>query len=137
MSVPSSLEREVHQRARDRCEYCRMHQSLQGASFHIEHVIPVSLGGANSGTNLALACPSCNLHKSNRVEAADSETGTMNPLFHPLADRWSDHFRIDGFRVFGTTATGRATVEALKFNHPRRLKIRQAEAQFELFPPSL
>ena len=23
MSVPSSLEREVHQRARDRCEYCR------------------------------------------------------------------------------------------------------------------
>ena len=28
----------VRARAGDRCEYCRMHQSLQGATFHVEHV---------------------------------------------------------------------------------------------------
>ena len=27
------------------CEYCQMHQSLQGATFHVEHVIPRVRGG--------------------------------------------------------------------------------------------
>lgn len=44
-----------------------MHQLLQGATFHIEHVIPRVLGGSDNTDNLALACPSCNLHKADRV----------------------------------------------------------------------
>ena len=35
----------VSTRAGDRCEYCRMHQSLQGATFHVEHIVPRSRGG--------------------------------------------------------------------------------------------
>jgi hypothetical protein len=35
----------VETRAGQQCEYCRMHQSLQGASFHVEHIKPISLGG--------------------------------------------------------------------------------------------
>lgn len=136
MSVPRFLEQEVRQRAGDRCEYCRMHQSLQGASFHIEHVIPSSLGGVTETSNLVLACPSCNLHKSSRVEAADPDTAVMSRLFHPRVDGWEEHFRIAGFRILGITSIGRATVEALQFNHPRRLKIREAETAFGLFPPS-
>ena len=31
--------------------------------------------------------------------------------------------------------TGRATIAALGLNHPRRIRIRQAEQRFELFPP--
>lgn len=37
------------------CEYCQMHQSLQGATLHIEHVIPRVLGGSSDASNLALA----------------------------------------------------------------------------------
>ena len=112
-----------------------MHQSLQGATFHVEHVIPNSHGGQDTLLNLVLACPSCNLHKSNRVEAIDPETGEIVPLFHPLADVWDNHFCFVDFEIAGKTACGRATLEALDFNHPRRLKVREAEAIFDLFPP--
>jgi 5-methylcytosine-specific restriction endonuclease McrA len=60
-----------------------MHQALQGATFHIEHVVPCSRGGADEPDNLAWACPGCNLHKSDRVEVVDPETGAIVPLFNP------------------------------------------------------
>lgn len=127
--------REVAARARDRCEYCRMHQSLQGATFHIEHILPRSAGGADDESNLALACPSCNLAKSNRTVAADPDSTLVAPLFHPRTQTWSDHFRWEGYRVLGVTPTGRATVSAFELNGDRRLRIRQAEEGFDLFPP--
>lgn len=127
--------RRVVARAGDRCEYCRMHQSLQGATFHVEHVSPRSAGGTDDESNLALACPSCNLAKSNRTSAVDPDTSQPAPLFHPRADRRAAHFRWDGYRVAGLTPTGRATVEALGLNAPRRLLTRQAEEGFGLFPP--
>lgn len=136
MSVPKPLDHAIRERARGRCQYCRMHQSIQGASFHIEHVVPSSLGGLSDESNLVLACPSCNLHKSDRIEALDPDTGAFSRLFHPLVDRWEEHFRLDEFRIIGATQVGRATVAALHFNQPRRLKIREAEASFGLFPPS-
>ena len=62
MSVPGDLAAAVRRRAASRCQYCLMHQRLQGATFHVEHIIPRSKGGADELANLALACPSCNLH---------------------------------------------------------------------------
>lgn len=131
----SELVRLVQDRAAGRCEYCRMHQSLQGATFHLEHIVPKSCGGPTSLENLALACPSCNLRKSDRIEAVDPESGTMVPLFHPRAHRWAEHFRWQGYRVVGTTSVGRATVLALDLNDRHRIRIRQAEETFDLFPP--
>jgi hypothetical protein len=127
--------REVEARAGERCEYCRMHQALQGATFHVEHTLPSSRGGASDLANLAWACPACNLHKSNRVEAVDPESGAVVPLFNPRGNVWSDHFRWDGYQVVGLTPVGRATVFALDLNRPRRLMIRKAEEVFGLFPP--
>jgi hypothetical protein len=113
-----------------------MHQSLQGATFHVEHITPSSVGGADSDENLALACPSCNLGKSNRVVAPDPESGRDAPLFNPRLDHWGDHFEWGSERrIMGRTSTGRATIAALNLNHPRRLLIRAAEEQFDLFPP--
>lgn len=126
----------VEARAEHRCEYCRMHQSLQGATFHIEHIVPSSRGGSDAPDNLALACPSCNLHKSDRIEVADPDSNVTVPLFNPRKDRWVDHFRCDSYRILGTTRIGRATVFALHLNQSRRLLIRQAEEAFGLFPPS-
>src|SRR5437867_12530781 len=109
MNLSSELAIAVRQRARDRCQYCLMHQSLQGAKFHIEHVIPRSRGGRIELGNLALACPSCNLHKADRTEAVDPLTGAWAPVFHPVQQVWSDHFRFNAHRIEGLTDIGRAT----------------------------
>ncbi len=127
--------RQVITRANDRCEYCRMHQSLQGATFHVEHILPKIAGGTDSEDNLCLACPSCNLHKSSRTESIDPESELVVVLFHPRTDRWVDHFKWYELQLQGSTAIGRATVVALLMNSIRRLRIREAEAMFELFPP--
>jgi hypothetical protein len=135
VNVPADIAREVERRAGQRCEYCHMHQALQGATFHVEHVVPRSRGGDSTLSNLAWACPGRNLHKADRIEAADPESGTVVALFHPRLDRWGDHSRWNEYLVVPVTACGRATVATLGLNHPRRVQIRRAEAVFGLFPP--
>ena len=65
------LDEIVRIRARGRCEYCQMSQVLQGATFHVEHIVPRSLGGQTEAENLALACPGCNLRKADKTQAVD------------------------------------------------------------------
>ena len=43
------------------CAYCPSVLTLKG--YHVDHVIPLSRGGSNDGSNLCLSCPSCNLRK--------------------------------------------------------------------------
>lgn len=135
MSSRRELERVVKSRAGDRCEYCRMAQSLQGASFHLDQVIPRSRGGGGELENLAWACPGCNLHKADRVEGVDPKTGSTTPLFHPRRDDWRSHFTWDDVELRGTSAVGRTTVSTLDLNHDRRRMIRRVETAFGLFPP--
>lgn len=134
MPVSETLSRAVRSRARGRCQYCLMHESLQGATFHIEHVIPQSKGGDSTLENLALACPGCNLRKADRTTAADPLTDEQVALFHPLQQRWPEHFRFKGYEIEGRTAVGRATVVMLDLNHFRRQRIRQVEETFGLYP---
>lgn len=44
----------------NRCYIC--HKKL-GKKYHIDHFIPIKLGGTNDPGNLRLACPKCNLSK--------------------------------------------------------------------------
>jgi hypothetical protein len=125
----------VRHRAGGRCEYCRMHESLQGATFHVEHIAPTSRGGSDDPENLAWSCPRCNLTKSARVMATDPMTDKAVALFNPRRDRWSDNLRWDGYQIVGLTPIGRALVAAFDLNHPRRVLIRRAEEHFRLFPP--
>jgi len=136
MTLPEDLLHAVRARAAARCQYCLMHESLQGATFHIEHVIPLCRGGRSDLENLALACPGCNLHKADRITITDPATGDDVPLFHPLRQAWSEHFRFKGYQIQGLTAVGRATVAALNMNHPRRQRIREVEDAFGLFSPA-
>jgi hypothetical protein len=131
----SSFAPAVQLRAGHRCEYCRMHQSLQGATFHVEHVVPASRGGLSTLENLAWRCPSCNLHKSDRTHAVDPDTNQLAPLFHPRQDDWNEHFAWLQYHLAGRTASARATIAALRLNSDRRLLIRRAEERFKLFPP--
>jgi hypothetical protein len=98
-------------------------------------VIPQCKGGRTELGNLALACPGCNLHKAGKIRALDPVTGAYVQLFHPILQRWPEHFRSGGYEIEGLTAEGRATVETLNLNHPRRQRIREVEAAFGLYPP--
>ncbi|HKI68981.1 MAG TPA: HNH endonuclease signature motif containing protein, partial [Verrucomicrobiae bacterium] len=125
----------VRARAANRCQYCLMHQSLQGATFHVEHIIPRAKGGATELSNLALACPGWNLPKADRTMAIDPDSGVAVSLFHPIRQVWSEHFRFSGDRIEGLSPTGRATVVALDLNHSRRRRIRAAETRLGLRRP--
>jgi 5-methylcytosine-specific restriction endonuclease McrA len=59
----SHTSKEVRQMVRDQggvCAYCE--SSLSG-SYHVDHMIPLSRGGRNDWTNLAIVCRNCNLSK--------------------------------------------------------------------------
>ena len=126
--IPARLHRLVVLRAGDRCEYCRLAQKGQEATFHIDHILPKVAGGRTAAANLALACVSCSLRKEARRSAIEPSTNRRVALFHPRRQRWRDHFRWEGFRIVGLTPTGRATVAALQMNRPLILAIRQEEA---------
>lgn len=112
-----------------------MHQVLQGATFHVEHVVPRSRGGSSERNNLAWCCPSCNLHKSDRIAVPAFGPGEPVPLFNPREESWHVHFQWEGHHLVGRTAMGQATIRLLELNHPRRILIRKAEQLLGLFPP--
>ena len=74
----------VAARAGGACEYCRLLEAATGVTFHIEHVVPRTLGGMTLLDNLALSCPGCNLGKGGRLGAKDRH-GSEQPFFNPRA----------------------------------------------------
>ena len=101
----------VRERARERCEYCRLPQSrLPVTTFHVEHVVALQHGGTDDPDNLALACDRCNAFKGPNLTAIDPDTSAVVRLFNPRLQAWRDHFRQVGFEVVGLTEVGRATV---------------------------
>lgn len=133
--IPAQLVRQVRQRAMDRCEYCRLPQSIQEATFHIDHVRPRSAQGPTELDNLALACVTCSLRKAAKTTAIDPRTGNIVLLFNPRSDSWSDHFSFTpAWRVRGKTATGRATIAALGMNRAAIILIRSELALLNRFP---
>lgn len=126
-SIPAHLRRRVLRRSEERCEYCQLAQAGQEATFHLDHVEPVAAGGQTIASNLALACVSCSLRKGARQTAVDPQTGAEVSLFNPRREVWSEHFQWQGVRLFGLTATGRATINALALNRPLILAIRAEE----------
>lgn len=128
--IPAALSNLVRERANGLCEYCRLPQSSQEATFHIDHVQPYTADGPTIAENLAVACVTCSLRKAARTKARDPRTGRLVALFHPRRDRWSEHFRWTRvWRMVGRTPTGRATAAALAMNRPAVVAIRQTLAK--------
>src|SRR5205814_9497394 len=90
--IPVEVDRHVRTAARHRCGYCLSPQHLVMARLEMEHIIPLARGGSDDEQNLWLACPICNGHKSDKTEAADTETGATVPLFNPRTQVWAEHF---------------------------------------------
>ena len=88
--ISPHLHDEVMLRAGYRCEYCRLSQLGQEATFHIDHVVPRAAGGPTTSDNLALSCVSCSLPSPGpknghggttaRPVAMASLGRTMNPV---------------------------------------------------------
>ncbi len=88
----------------------------------------MSRGGDTVIENLAFACPGCNGHKYNKIQAPDPADGRLVTLYNPRMHRWRDHFKwnADCTRIVALTPTGRATVSALHLNRPGVVNMRRA-----------
>ena len=104
----------------------------------LDHILPRSKHGATTFENLCLACRTCNEFKSDLTEAVDPLTGETVPLFNPRTQLWTDHFTWiqDSTRVEGLTATGRATIAALRMNNSIVVVARDRWAISGWHPPS-
>ena len=123
-------------RAGSACEYCRIPEMLMGGRLTEDHIIPLNAGGMDDVANLCWCCWWCNVFKGSQVTASDSRTGVVVPLFNPRQDPWETHFRWSrsGVRILGRTATGRATVEALRMNDPDRMATRRFWVKYGVHP---
>lgn len=133
MGAADSYRQLVTARAGGACEYCRLLQNASGVTFHIEHVIPQSRGGATLLSNLALSCPGCNLAKSSRLAASD-DMGELRQFFNPRNYDpwllgWYLHFTMDfeTGRIVPRTPTGIVTVAALQMNSATRTFARKLQ----------
>src|ERR1043165_3973983 len=109
--MEESVRQIVRDRARQRCEYCRIPQSaLPWARFQIEHIRARQHGGSDDLENLALACRRCNAFKGPNLSSVDPSTNEVISLFNPRVDNWSEHFVLSESRIAGRTQIGRATV---------------------------
>lgn len=137
--IPADVAARVRTVARNRCGYCQSPQRLVMARLEIEHIVPLAQGGSDDESNLWLACPLCNRHKSDKTTGLDPVTGARHPLFNPRTQVWSEHFRWseDGLRIIGLTPVGRATVESLHLSDdPDALQVRYYWIRAGWHPPS-
>lgn len=133
--MDATLARLVWQRARRCCEYCRMPQDFDEATFEIDHIIARKHGGPTVARNLALSCFWCNSFKGSDLSGLDPRTRKLTPLFNPRRHTWSRPFRWDGPILRGLTPIGRVTVAVLQINDPFRVELRAELIEEGVFPP--
>lgn len=62
----SRRRRAIFERTQGKCHYCGTTLQLDG-KWHVEHMLPRALGGADDSLNLVAACVACNLEKRDRT----------------------------------------------------------------------
>lgn len=62
MAVSKRLRFEVLRRDEHTCQYCGA--TARDSALHVDHLVPVSLGGSDDPGNLVAACKDCNVGKS-------------------------------------------------------------------------
>lgn len=137
--IPAAFREAVVRRAGNRCEYCRLSQDTQIATFPVDHGLPIVRAGETTLTNLVLACPRCNAAKWTHVSGPDPISGEIMPLFNPRTQVWTNHFRwtaADAAVLEPLTAVGRATLALLDMNNNRHLEVRHWLIVLGLHPPT-
>lgn len=85
--MDAALEALVRRRARFRCEYCLLPESLASTAFQFDHIIAQSHGGQTTAENLALACFHCNNFKGPNLAGVDPDTAESQGYSTPAATR--------------------------------------------------
>lgn len=136
--IPPPVREQVRQRAAFLCEYCHTDEHWQLVPFTVDHILPASAGGDDSVDNLALACFHCNRHKSDKQSVFDAVAHKEIPLFNPRQMLWAEHFiwSADGLRILPRSEIGSATIELLKPNRERILRVRQDDVLVNRHPPA-
>ena len=125
----------VAARAGHRCEYCGAPEAVFNFPFEVEHIVPPRRGGVDDMENRALACRSCNVFKSDHIDALDSTTGQLVRLYQPRLDRWEDHFSVhESGELEARTAVGRATILQLRMNAAAQIEARKWWIQLAMYP---
>jgi len=119
--IPTTLRRQVIERAGNRCEYCLLPAEVAFFPHEVDHVVAEKHEGATDIDNLALACWRCNRHKGSDLTSFDPQTRQLSPLFNPRTQLWSEHFAYERERIIGLTPEGRTTVTLLRLNSEERL----------------
>ncbi len=91
-------------------------------------------GGPTVAENLAYACATCNRRKGSDVGSITAVGRVFVRFFNPRADRWADHFRLEGGRIEPLTEVGDVTGRILAFNDAARLQERQLLASIGRYP---
>ena len=121
MPISSALRTLLALRDKRRCAYCLTTEENCGLRMHVDHIIPETAGGPTTEENLCLACFSCNTAKAAQQTAVDPHSGAPVSLFHPLRQRWSEHFSWDESqtqiigcvsRAIGSTRIARPTFQS-------------------------
>jgi hypothetical protein len=86
MAVSKRLRYEILRRDGHACRYCGAR--APGVALTVDHVVPVTLGGADDPTNLVAACVDCNAGKSSA-----SPDATLIADVTEAAVRWAQLMR--------------------------------------------
>jgi hypothetical protein len=132
-AIPTASMALVWERASGRCEYCRLHNSDDTLTFHVDHIIPKQHGGTDDIANLCLACSHCNWQKGPNL--AGLSKGKVYLLFNPRRQNWNRHFEWVQSILVGKTETGTATIQVLDINGIEQVIRREALLLEGRFPP--
>ncbi len=132
--IPDSLRILVAERAKHRCEYCRLPAQDSLFVFHIDHIISIKHGGKTDSENLAYSCQICNLNKGTDIATFLADPQFPIRLFNPRLDVWDEHFKADMLgELMPLTAIGQATIKVLDLNHPDGIIERRELIRLGLF----
>lgn len=60
-----SVRGRVFEKSNGKCAYCDS-QLIESGNWHVDHVVPISRGGADEIENMVAACHRCNTKKSDK-----------------------------------------------------------------------
>jgi hypothetical protein len=134
--VSTKLRQKIAEQAKNRCGYCLGEQRYIFAPLEIDHLLPTAKGGTDDEENLWLACPLYNAYKGTQTHGVDPITKRKVSLFNTRKQGWKRHFKIvNGVKIEGKTAIGRATVIALQMNNRLAITVRQNWLIAGWYPP--
>ncbi len=103
------------------CGYCGKNSDIMKERFHIDHFVPKSLAPEKEKDyyNLVLACPKCNLTKSNKWPTKNKDVANNGSIgfVDPATSEYDEHLIRDekGF-IRGITPLGENICKSLNFD---------------------